>query len=124
VPPRFHHIFQATPVLLSIQAERPPLEETENGVVRIAGTRIPLERVIRAFLAGMTPEQIVHDYDALAVEDVYAVVNYYLHHRAEVDAYLAAAELQGSKTRAEIEQQFDPSGIRARLMARRAAEAR
>jgi uncharacterized protein (DUF433 family) len=104
---------------LPLQAELPPLVESEDGVVRIAGTRIPLERVVRAFLAGMTPEQIVHDYDVLAVEDVYAVVNYYLHHRAEVDSYLATADSEGAETRAEIERQFDPAGIRERLLARR-----
>lgn len=106
-----------------LQAELPPLVESEDGVVRVAGTRIPLERVVRAFLAGMTPEQIVHDFDVLAVEDVYAVVNYYLHHRAEVDAYLATAESQSGETRAEIERQFDPTGIRKRLLARRTDEA-
>lgn len=108
---------------LPLQAELPPLVESEDGVVRIAGTRIPLERIVRAFLAGMTPEQIVHDYDVITVENVYAVVNYYLHHRAEVDAYLATAESQSAEARAEVERQFDPTGIRERLLARRTSEA-
>ncbi|MEX2316116.1 MAG: DUF433 domain-containing protein [Pirellulales bacterium] len=105
---------------LTIQADMPPLIETDDGVVRISGTRIPLERVVRAFLAGSTPEQIAHDYDVLTVEQVYAVVNYYLHHRSEVDAYLNESERKAAETRAEIERQFDPAGIRARLLARRA----
>jgi uncharacterized protein (DUF433 family) len=97
----------------------PPLITTDDGVVRISGTRIPLERVIRAFLAGSTPEQIAQDYDVLTVEQIYAVVNYYLHHRSDVDAYLNEAERAAATTRAEIERQFDPAGIRARLLARR-----
>ena len=109
---------------LSIHAVVPPLRQSEDGVVRIADTRIPLERVVQAFLAGMTPEQIVHDFDVLRVEDVYAVINYYLHHRGEVDAYVAAAEQQAAATKEEIEKQFDPSDLRARLMARRRPEAR
>ncbi len=108
---------------LSIHADTPPLRETEDGVVRIADTRIPLERVIRSFLTGMTPEQIVQSFDVLKIEDVYAVVNYYLHHRDEVDAYLAAAERDAASVRDEIEKQFDPTGIRARLLARRRPEA-
>lgn len=108
---------------LSIHADVPPLRETDDGVVRIANTRIPLERVIRAFLADMTPEQIVHDFDALSVEDVYAVINYYLHHRSEVDAYLAAAVQDAVKTREEVEQAFDPTGIRSRLLSRRPPQA-
>jgi uncharacterized protein (DUF433 family) len=97
----------------------PPLITTDDGVVRISGTRIPLERVIRVFLAGSTPEQIAQDYDVLTVEQIYAVVNYYLHHRSDVDAYLNEAERAAATTRAEIERQFDPAGIRARLLARR-----
>jgi uncharacterized protein (DUF433 family) len=104
---------------LSIQSDTPPLRESEDGVVRIADTRIPLERVIQSFLAGLTPEQIAQNFDALKIEDVYAVVNYYLHHRPEVDAYLAAAEQDALRTRELIEKQFDPSGIRARLLSRR-----
>jgi uncharacterized protein (DUF433 family) len=110
-------------VNLKVQADPPPLSETKDGVIRISGTRIPLERVVRAFLAGSTPEQIAHDYDVLSIADVYAVVNYYLHHRAEVDEYLADAERDASRTRGEIEQRYDPTGIRARLLARRPVKA-
>jgi len=105
---------------LSITADVPPLSASDDGVVRIAGTRIPLERVIHAFLAGSTAEQIVLDFDVLTVEQVYAVLNYYLHHRSEVDEYLIAAECQAADARQEIERQFDPVGIRARLIARQA----
>jgi uncharacterized protein (DUF433 family) len=108
-------------VALSLQADIPPLRETEDGVVRIADTRVPLERVVRAFLAGMTPEQIVQDLDVLSMKDVYAVINYYLHHREEVDAYVAAANQEGARTREEIEKVFDPTELRARLLARRSA---
>jgi len=44
--------------------------ETEQGVLRVAGTRIPLERIVRGFLSGATPEQIVQDYDVLDIKDV------------------------------------------------------
>lgn len=106
---------------LAIHTEAPPLNADQYGVVRIAGTRIPLERVVRAFLEGQTAEQIAQDYDTLSIATVYAVIAYYLQHRAEVDQYLAAAEADEDKVRAEIEAKFDPTGIRARLMARRSA---
>jgi uncharacterized protein (DUF433 family) len=104
---------------LTIQALMPPLSADSDGVVRVAGTRIPLERVVHAFIAGATPEQIAQDFDVLTVEQVYSVVNFYLQNRREVDAYLAESEREAAATRAEIERQFDPSGIRARLLARR-----
>ncbi len=108
---------------LMVQADPPPLYEGTDRVVRISGTRIPLERIVRAFLAGSTPEQIALDYDVLSLQDVYAVVNYYLHHRSEVDAYLADAEDDAARTRGEAEQQHDLDGIRARLLARRSTTA-
>jgi uncharacterized protein (DUF433 family) len=110
-------------VNLMIQADPPPLYEANDRVVRISGTRVPLERVIRAFLAGSTPEQIALDYDVLPLEDVYAIVNYYLHHRSEVDAYLGDVEADAARTRDEIERQHDLNGIRERLFARRSTKA-
>ena len=101
----------------------PPLSQGEDGVVRISGTRIPLERVVRAFQAGATPEQIAQDFDVLTIEAVYAVVTYYLHHRDEVDAYLAEAERQAAAIRSEVEQAWAPAGVRGRLLARRPGEA-
>ena len=106
-----------------IHADAPPLFEDDDGVVRVNGTRIPLERIVGAFLTGSTPEQIAQDYDVLSVEDVYAVINYFLHHREDVNAYLAKAEGEVKKTREAVENMFDPTGVRARLLARRPAEA-
>jgi uncharacterized protein (DUF433 family) len=104
---------------LTIHADMPPLCQADDGVVRVANTRIPLERVVHAFLDGQTPEQIIRNFDVLKLEDVYAVVNYYLHHRVEVDAYIAEAENDAARIRGEIDKQFDSAGIRARLLARR-----
>ena len=108
---------------LPIHADPPPLSQFDDGVVRISGTRIPLERVIRSFLAGSTPEQIAQDYDALAIEDVYAVISYFLHHRGEVEVYLGAARQEARTIQDESEQVWSPAEIRARLLARRSAKA-
>ena len=109
-------------MILPIQCDPPPLCETDDGVIRVSGTRVPLERVIRAFRSGATPEQIAQDFDVLTIERVYAVVNYYLHHRCEVDAYLNTAEQDSVETRIKIEHEFEPTGIRARLIAKHPAE--
>lgn len=107
----------------SIQADVPPLRQSDDGVIRIADTRIPLERVVRAFLGGMTPEQIVHDFDVLKVEDVYAVISYYLHHRDEVDEYMTSAAAEAEEICANATRQYEPSELRARLLARRPPKA-
>ncbi|QEG33174.1 DUF433 domain-containing protein [Bythopirellula goksoeyrii] len=105
-----------------IQADLPPIAESADGVVRITGTRIPLERVVRAFCAGSTPEQIAQDFDVLSLETIHAVINYYLHHRVEVETYLDTAATEQAQTRSEIESQFDPTRVRARLIAKRLSD--
>lgn len=108
---------------LQVHADPPPLEQVDGGAIHISGTRIPLERVVRAFLAGSTPEQIAHDFDVLSIKEVYAVVSYYLHHRPEVDAYVAEADRVAAGEREEIQRLHEPAEIRARLLARRSAKA-
>ncbi len=41
--------------LTEAKTEPPPLTESADGTIRIANTRIPLEREIRAFQSGATP---------------------------------------------------------------------
>lgn len=106
----------------AVQAEAPPLREDASGALRVGDSRVLLELVVRAFQDGATPEVIVQRYDTLALADVYAVIAYYLRHRAEVDSYLARREQKAAEVRQRIEaQQGDLSDIRARLLARRQA---
>jgi uncharacterized protein (DUF433 family) len=104
---------------LTISAEPVPLETDADGVVRVGGTRVSLDSVIFAFNEGSTPEEIVQQYTTLDLADVYAVIGYYLQHRAEVEEYLAARRVQRDEIRREVESRFDPHGIRDRLLARR-----
>jgi uncharacterized protein (DUF433 family) len=104
---------------LTIAHEPPPLQETEDGVVRVGGTRVTLDTVVAAFDQGATAEEIVEQYPSLDLADAYAVIAYYLHHRAEVEAYLAKRGEDARRVRHENEARFDPTGVRARLLARR-----
>ncbi len=106
---------------LTIHEDAIPLRVDETGTVRVGKTRVILELVIHAFRDGGTPEQIVQDYDTLSLADVYAVIGYYLHHRDEVDAYLAVRAAEGEELRKKIEdRQRHLPDIRARLLAARA----
>jgi uncharacterized protein (DUF433 family) len=107
---------------LAIASERLPLAEDADGVVRVGGTRVTLDAVVGAFNDGASAEDIVSMYPSLDLADVYAVIAYYLRRRADVDAYLRKREEDAAAVRAENEARFDPHGIRARLLARRAAQ--
>jgi uncharacterized protein (DUF433 family) len=108
---------------LTIAAEPVPLRLDADGVVRVGGTRVPLDTVVGAFLDGDSAEEIVEQYSSLDLGDVYAALAYYLRHRLEVDAYLEEGRRRGAAVRAEHEARFDPRGLRARLLARLAARA-
>jgi uncharacterized protein (DUF433 family) len=102
-----------------LQAEAPPLRRDGSGALRVGQSRVLLELVIRAFQDGATPEAIAQRYPTAALADIYAVIAYYLRHRADVDAYLAEREQQAQEVRQRIEsQQRDLAELRGRLLAR------
>jgi len=101
------------------KTETIPLEADKYGTIRVVGTRVTLESVVNAFELGSTPEQVVHKFPTLKLDDVYAVVTYYLRHRDEVKAYLAENAREADALQAKIEAEFPSNGIRERLLARR-----
>lgn len=103
---------------MSLSITTVPLSTDHAGVMRVGHTRVSLDSVIFAFNDGATPEEIVQQYPTLNLTDVYAVISYYLQHRAEVEDYLEQRRAQRLELRKEIETRFDPQGIRERLLAR------
>jgi uncharacterized protein (DUF433 family) len=105
---------------LVVAAESAPLKTDADGVVRVGGTRVTLDTVVAAFHEGATAEAIAEQYPSLQLADIYATIGYYLRHRPEVDTYLHRREQQAAQVRQENESRFNPIGVRARLLARRA----
>jgi uncharacterized protein (DUF433 family) len=106
---------------LNIDPRPVPLYLDPDGVWRVTGTTLPLERVIECYKQGATPEMIVEAFDSFRLADVYSVIGYYLDHQAEVDAYLLEEENRAEELRREIEARQPPRAeVRARLLARKA----
>jgi uncharacterized protein (DUF433 family) len=105
-----------------VAAETPPLSADASGVFRVGGSRVTLDSVVGAFRDGSTAEEIVEQYPAISLGQVYAVIAYYLAHTVEVDDYLRTREERSAEVRQANERLFDPTGIRARLMARQAGQ--
>lgn len=103
-----------------IEVEQMPLEATTDGVLRIFGTRVTLDTLVAAFKEGATAEEIAQQYPSLRLADIYAAIGYYLRHRSQIEMYLQERQQQADTTRRESEAQFDPQGIRERLLARHA----
>ena len=100
-----------------------PLRLTEDGTIRVAGSRVSLDSVVHHYKLGASAEQIAQKYPALDLADVYAAITYYLHHEEEVEEYLRQQEVKGDEVQIRVE--ADPhyqkasAGLRARLLARR-----
>ena len=105
---------------LTLETKPVPLAADAHGVLRVGGSRVPLDRVVYAFNEGASAEEIVMRFSTLDLADVYAVIAYYLDHKAEVDAYLAERQQQATRTREIVELRSPQDGIRERLLARRA----
>ena len=93
----------ATPITMDV-----PLWTDEGGSIRVGKSRVLLEMVIYSFRDGEIAENIVANYPSLKLADVYAVIAYYMTHRAEVDAYIAQQEADGERVQQEVEASYTP----------------
>lgn len=112
---------QVDTMTLTVEPQANLLTTTPGGLVRITGTRVPLETVVRAFYAGATPKEIAQDFPSVTLTQVYVVLAYFLAHRAEVDAYVVERTTLSVAAHAPHEAQCSPVGVRARLLARQSA---
>jgi uncharacterized protein (DUF433 family) len=104
---------------LDIHADPLPFVNDSGGVVRVGGTRVPLDALVAAYWDGATPESIADQYPSLQLGDIYSAIGYYLLHQADVEDYLRQRRQQADMVRQNNESRFSPLGVRERLLARR-----
>lgn len=101
-----------------------PLNVWEDGSIRVTGSRVTIDSIVHHFNLGATAEQIAHKFPPLPLAEVYAVITYYLTHRAEVEEYLRRREAEADAVQQSIESdpqyQAAAAEVRERLLARRA----
>ncbi len=57
--------------------------------IRLKGHRIGIDNVLDYYLEGYTPEEIAANLPSLSLEQIHATITYYLHNRADIEAYLS-----------------------------------
>ncbi len=103
-----------------------PLTQTENGTIRVTGSRVTLEAVVHQYQQGSSAEAILESFPSLKLADIHAVISYYLNHRDQVGEYLHDQEEKARSVREDIES--DPAykarigELRARIKSRSASE--
>ena len=63
----------------------------EGETLRVAETKLPLELILKAYLRGLSAEQIATRF-VIPVETVYTLIAYYHQNKAELNAYLKEQE--------------------------------
>jgi len=99
-----------------------PFVVTEQGTIRIKGSRVSVDSIIHHFKLGATAEQIVQSFPSLTLGDVYSSIAYYLSNRQETEEYLkeqtvAADNLQG-QLESKPEYQAEIAELRSRMLGR------
>jgi len=92
-----------------------PLALTEDGTIRIKGSRVSLDSIVYHFNLGATAEQIAHKFPALELADIYAAITYYLNHRETVDQYLQQQEVESDALQQRIESGPNDEAARAEM---------
>jgi len=96
-----------------------PLTKDPMGVYRIAGSRVTLDLIVRAFNRGATAEEIVQDFPSLQLSGVYQVIGYYLKHGPELAQYFERRAKEEQDLLGEHADEWSPRGLRERVLARR-----
>lgn len=95
-----------------------PLTLTEDGTIRITGSRVTLDSVVYAFKDGATAEQIHYSFPSLTLRQIYGAISYYLEHTPEVEDYLRQQEQVAEEVRREIESRQDNTALIERIRGR------
>lgn len=99
-----------------------PFTVTNDGTIRITGTRVTLDSIVHQYKQGLTPEEINYSFPSLWLGDIHSAIAYYLNHRETVEEYLrqqdAAAEEIQKQIEADPRQQAAYARLRERMLAR------
>ncbi len=82
-------------------------DDVRGGRPRIVGTGVTVQRVVRWYRLGLTPEEIADRIGHLSLAQVYAALSYYHANRQQADAEIAADDREAE--RAELESSTGPN---------------
>jgi uncharacterized protein (DUF433 family) len=63
-------------------------EFIDSEAIRLRGTRVGIETILRDYQQGASPEEIVLCYPTLSLEQVHATITYYLANQETFDSYI------------------------------------
>lgn len=98
-----------------------PIGKDEQGVYRIAGTRVTLATLIAHFRQGYTAEDLAESFPSISLENIYLAIGQYLRHQQEYDSHLNVHNQVAERVKTAIESKPGYKELRAKLLAARTA---
>jgi len=92
--------------------------EERDGNYYVAGSRVSLDSIVRAFRRGDAAETICQNFEVLRLEEVYGAIAHYLANQADIDAYLIRQDEKWAAGRRSAEPL--PANLREKLLRTRA----
>ena len=87
--------------------------------IRVIGSRITLDTLVHIFQRGDTLEEIAEGFPTLSLDQIKAVISWYLTHQQEADEYLEVRDAIAERLRQEIQSRPENIGLREKLLRRR-----
>src|SRR5262245_3856403 len=82
-----------------------PLTQTEDGIVRVIGSRVTLDTLVARFEQGNTFADIHEGFPTLSLAQIKAVIAWYLDNRADVQEYIDERYAEAERMWKEIQSQ-------------------
>ena len=102
--------------MISIEEKQDvPLILTNDGTIKIRGSRVTLDSIIYSFRQGDSPVQIQESFPTVGLGDIYGAIYYYLEHTDAIEEYLKNQEDEAGETRRVIEAQTNNPVLTERI---------
>jgi uncharacterized protein (DUF433 family) len=96
----------------------PLVDRYEGGIrtIRVIGSRITLDTLVHIYQRGETVEYLARGFPTLSLDQIKAVIDWYLTHQREADEYLKEGEIVAERLRQWIESQPGYAERREKLL--------
>lgn len=99
--------------------EAMPLNQDDEGTIRVRGSRVTLDTLIGAFKRGDTPEQIQEGFPSLSMSQISDAIGWYFNNQVDADNYLNQRAVEAEAFRHQIESRPDYVAFREKMRQRR-----
>ncbi|HVI72541.1 MAG TPA: DUF433 domain-containing protein [Pyrinomonadaceae bacterium] len=95
--------------------ETVPLNQWDDGSIRVIGSRVTLDTLVHKFQVGDTFEGLHEGFPSVTVAQIKAIIGWYFDHKAEADEYLREGEEQAEKMFQELASRPESIAFHERL---------